>query len=66
MAAKIKGIPGAEKLVLHRNTKKGDIYKITVNEAGNVYTIYKLDGDKATKLGKGSNPLELEDKYIKD
>ncbi|MEE1503892.1 MAG: hypothetical protein UGF89_06585 [Acutalibacteraceae bacterium] len=66
MATKIKGIPSAENIILHRNGKNGDEYKITENEAGTSYTIYKLDGDKATKLGKGSNPLELEDKYVKD
>ena len=63
---KIKGIPSAETLVLHRENKKGDVFKITTNEAGSSYTIYKVEGDKATKLGKGANPLELEDKFVKD
>lgn len=66
MATKIKGIPSAEKIVLHREAKNGDVYKITVNEAGTSYTLYKIEGDKGIKVGKGTNPLELENKYIKD
>ena len=60
----IKGIPDTENIVLHRVAKNGDSYRITSNEAGTVYTLYKVENDKATKIGKASTPPELEKKYI--
>ncbi len=63
---KIKGIPSSETNILRRVTTTGEAYVITVNNATQMYTIYKLNGDTAVKLGKGSNPLELEQKYVVD
>lgn len=60
----LKGIPGSENIVLHRIARNGDSYRITANEAGTVYTLYKVEDDKATKIGKASTPPELEKKYI--
>lgn len=64
---KIKGIPSSEVVWVKRLTTKGDVYYITSKEFDTSnYFIYKMDGEKAVKLGKAKSPLILEDKYVKD
>lgn len=50
-------------LTLVKN-KKGESFRITYDVVQDVYYLYKLDGDKATKLGKADTPTELEKKYV--
>lgn len=51
----VNGIPKTERIWVKRITEKGETYYIT---------LYKMDGEKAVKLGKAKSPLELEQKYI--
>lgn len=61
----IKKIPVNEVgMVMYKNTN-GNVYKITQNQTTNVFTIYKVVEDGFERLGKGSNPTALEEKYIK-
>lgn len=61
----IKKIPTNEDgMVLYKNTN-GNTYKITQNQTTNVFTIYKVVEDGFERLGKGNNPITLEEKYIK-
>lgn len=61
----IKKIPTNEdSMVMYKNTN-GNTYKITQNQTTNVFTIYKVVEDGFERLGKGSNPIVLEEKYIK-
>lgn len=60
----ITGIPKTENIILHRVARNGDSYRITCNDAGTVYTLYKIENNKATKIGKASTPTDLEKKYI--
>lgn len=50
-------------LTLVKNSK-GESFRITHDVMQDIYYIYKLDGDKATKLGKADTPTELENKYV--
>lgn len=60
----INGIPKSEhiwtKIVMNTN----NVYYITSKNIGDYYFLYKLNGDKAVKLGKAKSPLELEEKFI--
>ena len=62
---KIIGIPQSEIVWVERISKIGESYYIT-SKADNrkLYYLYKLDGDKAVKIGKAKSPIELEEKYI--
>lgn len=42
----------------------GDEYVITSKSDRNIYYLYRLEKEKAVKLGKGENPLELEQNFI--
>ena len=42
----------------------GDEYVITSKVTRDVYYIYRIEKDNIIKLGKGDNPLELEQKFI--
>lgn len=48
------------KIVINTN----NVYYITSKNIGDYYFLYKLNGDKAVKLGKAKSPLELEEKFI--
>lgn len=50
-------------LTLVKNSK-GESFRITHDIIQDIYYLYKLDGNKATKLGKADTPTELEEKYI--
>ena len=45
-------------------TWKRKTYVITAKEDRNWYYVYEVKDNKATKLGKGKTPTELEEKYI--
>ena len=60
------GIPKGETLQLTYTTLKGEVYYITSKPNCESYFLYKNEGGKANKIAKGSNPPELEKKYIKN
>lgn len=61
----VNGIPKTERIWVKRITEKGETYYITSKDTRDYYFLYKMDGDKAVKLGKAKSPLELEQKYIR-
>lgn len=60
------GIPSNEKIWVQIKTDNKRLYYITSKASRDMYYIYEIKDDKATKLGKGSNPQALETKYIKE
>ena len=58
------GIPSTETVLVTITDDLGDEYVITSKSDRNVYYLYRLEKEKAVKLGKGDNPLELEEKFI--
>lgn len=58
------GIPSTETIWVTTTNDLGDKYVITSKVTRDYYYIYKIDNDKAVKLGKADSPLELEQKYI--
>lgn len=61
----VNGIPKTEQIWVKQITEKGETYYITSKDTRDYYFLYKMDGDKAVKLGKAKSPIELEQKYIK-
>ena len=62
----IDGIPKTERIWVERTTEKGEVYNITSKEARDYYFLYKMENNKAVKLGKAKSPSYLEEKYIGD
>lgn len=60
----VNGIPKTERIWVKRITEKGETYYITSKDTRDYYFLYKMEKDKAVKLGKAKSPLELEQKYI--
>lgn len=60
----VNGIPKTERIWVKRITEKGETYYITSKDTRDYYFLYKMDGDKAVKLGKSKSPVDLEQKYI--
>ena len=54
------GIPNTETVWVTITDDLGDEYVITSKPDRNIYYLYRLEKDKAVKLGKNENPLELE------
>ena len=54
------GIPSTETVWVTITDDLGDEYVITSKSDRNIYYLYRLEKDKAIKLGKNENPLELE------
>ena len=54
------GIPSTEIVWVTITDDLGDEYAITSKSDRNVYYLYRLEKDKAVKLGKNENPFELE------
>lgn len=54
------GIPSNETIWVTITDDLGDEYVITSKTTRDVYYIYRLEKDKAVKLGKNENPIELE------
>lgn len=58
------GVPRNERVWVTITAKSGDVYLITAKENREMYYLYKLSIDKAERIAKNPNPLELEGKYI--
>lgn len=59
------GIPKTERIQVQRRMSNGDVYYITSKDNDrSYYFLYKMENDKAVKLGKAKSPLDLESKYI--
>lgn len=54
------GVPSTETVWVTITDDLGDEYVITSKSDRNIYYLYRLEKDKAVKLGKNENPLELE------
>lgn len=54
------GIPSTEIVWVTITDDLGDEYVITSKSDRNLYYLYRLEKEKAVKLGKNENPLELE------
>lgn len=54
------GLPSNETIWVTITDDLGDEYVITSKSDRNIYYLYRLEKDKAIKLGKNENPLELE------
>lgn len=53
-------VPSNETIWVTITDDLGDEYIITSKATRDMYYIYRLEKDKAVKLGKNENPLELE------
>ena len=60
------GIPSNEKIWAQPIGRDGRHYCITSKASRDIYYIYEIIDDKATKLGKGAIPPVLEEKFIKE
>lgn len=58
------GIPSTETIWVTITDDLGDEYFITSKLDRNTYYLYRLENNKAIKLGKNENPLELENQFI--
>lgn len=54
------GVPSNETIWVTITDDLGDEYVITSKSTRDMYYIYRLEKDKAVKLGKNENPVELE------
>lgn len=54
------GLPSNETIWVTITDDLGDEYVITSKSDRNIYYLYRLEKDKAIKLSKNENPLELE------
>jgi hypothetical protein len=54
------GIPSTDTVWVTITDDLGDEYVITSKSDRNIYYLYRLEKEKAVKLGKNENPLELE------
>lgn len=61
----LKKLPDNEVGMVTYKYSNGDTYRITQNQMNKIFTIYKVVDGCFERLGKGSNPTELENKYIK-
>ena len=53
MSDRINGIPKTERIWVKRTTLKGEVFYTTSKENDrSYYLLYKMEGDKAVKLGK--------------
>lgn len=52
-------------MVTHTTLDKQTFY-ITANAFRDTFYIYKEENGETIKLGRASNPIELEEKYIRD
>lgn len=59
-----KQIPKGDWIAVRYHNNSGALMFITTCDFMHMsYTLFSVDDDKIKKLGKGSNPLELEKKY---
>jgi len=62
----MNGIPSGEIIFVKRTTTNGDIYYITAKPLRDMYYLYKVENNKAIKLGKDKNPRTLESQFIQE
>lgn len=60
----MKGISSKEIIMTEIKSLKGETFYVTTTALRDIYYIYKIADNVATKLGSSKNPLALEDKYI--
>lgn len=61
----VNGIPRTERIWVQYTVSNGNVYYITSKENDrSYYFLYKMENNKAVKLGKAKSPLDLESKYI--
>lgn len=57
-------IPKNEKnMVAYHNERGQHLFELTKQMSTDNYVLYKVIGNKLQKLGKGKNPMELEEKF---
>lgn len=62
----MKGISSKEIIMTEIKSLKGETFYVTTTALRDIYYIYKIADNVATKLGSGKNPMTLEDKFIGD
>lgn len=62
----MKGLPSKEIIMTEIKSLKGETFYVTTTALRDIYYIYKIADNVATKLGSGKSPMVLEDKYIGD
>lgn len=62
----MKGISSKEIIMTEIKSLKGETFYVTTTALRDIYYIYKIADNVATKLGGGKSPMVLEDKYIGD
>lgn len=62
----MKGLPSKEIIMTEIKSLKGETFYVTTTALRDIYYIYKIADNVATKLGSGQSPMVLEDKYIGD
>lgn len=60
---RVKGIPRDE-TVWVQYMIEDEVYYITSKATRECYYAYKVDGEKAVKIGKSKSPLSLEERYM--
>lgn len=62
----MKGISSKEIIMTEIKSLKGETFYVTTTALRDIYYIYKIADNVATKLGSSKNPMTLEDKFIGD
>lgn len=60
----MNGIRKNERIWATIKSSNGVFYITSKNDSRDMYYIYKEENEKAVKIGKGKNPLDLERRYI--
>ena len=61
----VNGIPRTERIWLEYHAGQDTYYITSKNGNTDMFFVYRMDGDRAEKLGKSKSPPELERKYIR-
>lgn len=60
----MKGIPSSQYVVVTILSSNSKTFYITTTALQDLYYIYEVKDNIATKLGSSKNPLDLENKYV--
>lgn len=60
----MKGIPSSQYVVVTILSSNSKTFYITTTALQDLYYIYEVKDNVATKLGSSKNPLDLENKYV--
>lgn len=61
----VPGIPSAERIWTEYRTRAGEVFYLTTKRnVPGTFWLYRLEGDRAVKLGKGESPVALEKRFI--